>query len=85
MLKITVCALVMNHLAARLRSLLQSFKEHVMERDTKGLEPKLISNVQLSSECVEASMKEVAKQEDFPKFHENLAASNEVGNGECHC
>ena len=43
--KITVCALTMNDLAARLLSLLQSFKEHVMELNTEGLVPKLMSNV----------------------------------------
>ena len=74
--KITTCALVMNQLAARLRNLLQSFKEHVMDRNTKGLVPKLMSNAQLSSECADSTMKEVVEQEDFLKFHQSLAAGN---------
>ena len=74
----------MNQLSSFLHSLLQSFKKHVMERNTEGLVLKLMSNVQLSSECVELVTKEVIEQEDFLKFHENLVAGNEVGNSECH-
>ena len=44
-----------------------------------------MSNAQLSSDCIELAMKEVVEQEDFLKFHENLATGNVVGNSECHC
>ena len=52
-----------------------------MERNTEGLELKLMSNVQLSSEYVEIAMKEVVEQEDFLKIHVNLGAGNVVGDG----
>ena len=84
MFKWTACTIVMDQLAARLSNLLQSFRDHVMEHNTEGLVPKLMSNVQLSSECVEPARKEVVEKEDFLKFYEHLATGNEFGNGECH-
>ena len=74
--KIYSHALKMKPLELRLRSLLQSFRDHVNERNKELLEPKLMSNAQLSSECADSTMKEVVEQEDFLKFHENLAAGN---------
>ena len=44
-----------------------------------------MSNMEISSECVELSTKEVVEQEDFLKLRENLVARNVVENGDCHC
>ena len=76
--KIELCTLVMKQLAARFRSSLQSSKEHVMKRNKVGLEPKLMSNVQLSSECKESVRKEIEELKDFLKFYKNLATGNVV-------
>ena len=56
-----------------------------MEPNTEGLVPKIMSNVQISSEYAESVIKEVVEQKYFFKFHEHFAAGNEVGSGECHC
>ena len=43
-------------------------------KNKEGLMPKLLSNLQLYTEHIEATKKEVEEQEDFLNFHENLAA-----------
>ena len=60
---------MINQLVSRLSKLLQSFKEHVMKSNKEGLVSKLLSNVQLSRECIDSTKKEVVEQEDFLKFH----------------
>ena len=47
----------MKQLATRLRSLLHSFKERFVELNKEGLEPKPMTNVQLSSECKDSVRK----------------------------
>ena len=56
-----------------------------MKSNKEGLVPKLLSNVQLSTEHIEATKKEVVEQECFLKFHENLAAGECVINGGFNC
>ena len=51
----------------------------------KKLVPKLLSNANLSTECIESTKKEVMEQEDFLQFHENLTAGEHVVNGGFHC
>ena len=75
----------MHQIASRLRSVIKFFREHVLELNKEGVVPKLSYNVQLSSKCVELAMKEVSELNEFIKFHEKLAASNEAGNGKCQC
>ena len=75
----------MNLLASRLSKLRQSFKNHVMKNYKEGLVPKLLSNVNLSTDCIELTKKKVLEQEDFLKFHENLAARHYVVNDDYHC
>ena len=77
--------LVIHQLVGRLSNVLKSFKEHFLECNTEGLVPKLSSNVQLYSECVDLVRKEFLEKENFLQFHEKLAAGNEVGNSECRC
>ena len=59
----------MNQLVDRLSKLLQSFKDHVMKSNKEGLMHKLLSNVQLSTEHIESTKKEVEEQEDLLNFH----------------
>ena len=52
----------MKQLELRLRCLLQSFRDHANKRNNEGLEPKLVSNAQLSSECKESVRKKIEEQ-----------------------
>ena len=74
-----------NPLEARLSKLLQSFKNHAMKNNKEVLAPKLLSNANLSTDCVELTKQEVLEQEVFHKFYENLASRNYVVNDDCHC
>ena len=75
----------MNPIESRLSKLLQSFKDHVMKNNEEGLIPKRLSNVNLSTECIELTKQEVLEQEYFLKFHENLVVRNYIINDECDC
>ena len=57
----------------------------MIKNNKEGLVPKLLSNVNLSTDCIELTKQEVLEQEDFLNFHENLVAGNYVINDDCHC
>ena len=75
----------MKPIAARISKLLQTFKDHVMKKNKEWLVPKLMSNAQLTSKCVESNKKEITEQVEFFKFHENIAAGEHDIHSGCNC
>ena len=75
----------MCQITGRLRSIINSFRKHFLERNKEGLVPKLICNVQLSPECLELAKREASELNEFLQLHEKLESSNDVGSGKCQC
>ena len=74
----------MKPIAGRISKFLQSFLDHVKEKNKDGLIPKLISNAQLTAKCLESCRNEISQQAEFLKFHETIAAGEHVIASECH-
>ena len=75
----------MNRITSRFESLIKSFREHILDRNKDGLEPKLIFNGQLSPECKELSNMEILELNELLQFHEKIASCNTVGSSEWQC
>ena len=83
--RISTCSFLMNRITSRFRSLIKSFREHVLDRNKNGLVPKLIYNIQLSPECKELDNMEVLALNGFLQFHDKIASGNDVGSSKCQC